>query len=350
MNYTDDRSLRPRTLVELIDQAWRIYRSNLVRFLLLFGVVTLPATIISVFGSMKALDALRASTFDNTTVVSASATGFSSAFNIGALFSALGTFVGIALAVRLIQFVLSTVLVGALVTYITSENILGRQPTVGDAFLAVRERFVPLTLGMISFYVIYAGIAILLALTLFLCGLAGGVLIYAYVAMAMLLSPVLVLERTSIIDGLGRAWALGKARVWPLTMLFAFVTIVTLIESQITGILSRALFPHASSLSASAFIFQIITLTIFGLLIAPLWSISVTVIYYDARVREEGLATLIEASENIRTRPADLPSPNPAGRFLTSSDVVNIGIMCAGTFAVALLLIAVQLLTGGSTR
>jgi hypothetical protein len=79
--------------------------------------------------------------------------------------------------------------------------------------------------------------------------------------------------------------------------------------------------------------FQIVA----GLFTAPIFPIAQTLLYYDSRIRLEGLDIAFQSLEKSEPRPSDVPSPAPSGGFLNGRDVANLVILSVGTIVLTLL-------------
>ncbi|MCC7449925.1 MAG: hypothetical protein IT324_21070 [Anaerolineae bacterium] len=218
---------------------------------------------------------------------------------------------------------------------------MGRRATIGEAFKAVRSRLVGVGLGLVVFYIIIGGAFLVLAFTLFVCGLGIGVLAYLGVTLYAFLTPVLILERTSIMDGLGRAWMLGKARVWPVAgLMFVIILISGVLNLALTLTIQLITQGNVASVSFGASqALEIVLQSIISIFLAPVLPVALTLMYYDTRVRVEGLDIALQAVGKSDPRPADVLSP-PAHGFLTGRDYGNVGIMCGAIFSLIVLYFA----------
>ncbi len=334
MNTPSDSALRPRTINELIAQTRRIYRAHFIQVIGLVALITIPVTILnSVIGTWLQAQLL-ANGPDVTTL-----TGRADAAMLASLSASIVPIVeaaGLSLLIGLVGALLRAVLVDSTLTYLASESEFGRQASLGEAFAAVRGRLTVLATGLFLFYVLLTGMLIVLALILFACGLGLGLLAYVYVVLGSLLTPVLVLERTSPLDALRRAWKLGKTRIWALVALIIGIALLSFLMSLIVGGLEGALIPESAANSTAAQVIDIVLQAGIAIVLAPILPIGVTLVYYDARLRNENLTQLLTAADKRDARPADIVSPELV-KFMTNDDYLNLGLIVAGTFVLVLI-------------
>ncbi len=163
-------------------------------------------------------------------------------------------------------------------TRIIADSYLGRPSTVAEALAWV----VP-SIGKLISLTVMISIAVLLGFFLLL--VPGAML-----ASALAVAPsALVVEGLSATDAMNRSWNLTKGHRWKVfwTMVVAVVLIyvVMLSASVIGGFLASAL--GANPLIALVLAGAIAALL--SLLVYPFMYAAVTVLYYDLRVRKEGL-------------------------------------------------------------
>ena len=256
-------------------------------------------------------------------------------------------------AVGAILQLIRLLLVDTTLVYITSEKILGRQPTFRQGFQAVRARWGTVAFGQIAFYALLIGLTIALSFTLFLCGLGIGLLVYVGLVLGPLLTPVLVLERDNAFRGINHAWGLGKGRFWALVALTAMALLLSGVAVLVTGAINTALsnlFMVSDTLTGSTPTLSLVALMIGGLvsgvgtsLIAPFSLIGYTVLYYDARVRLEGFGEALTALHDPEARPADIQPPTGLTLgALKGSDFVNILLTMVATIVVVLIYSAIS--------
>jgi len=179
---------------------------------------------------------------------------------------------------------------------VASDAVLGRPPSIGGAIGTGARKLVPLLLN----YVV-----LLLAIGVGLVLLVVPGLLVAIMGFAI--APVIVIENRSY--GLGRSRALAKG-AW------GKIAILTLLSAIIVSLPSIAVFGFAgvfSSATADALlgsaptstpIWVDLTAMLLTCFTAPFSNSVLTLLYYDQRVRKEGLGIELQAASIGRAIPA----------------------------------------------
>jgi hypothetical protein len=230
--------------------------------------------------------------------------------------------------------VVQTVLINAPLTYLASERYLGRTITIAQAYRATAGRLILVTVALILFYIMISILtAVVVFLTAFLIGIIlYGALIYIAIAMYAFLLPIMVLERVGIFLAFGRTWMLGRIRFWPLFWLtIASLTIVLFTTLGLTW-LSATLISSTSTSNSFVFtqVIETVIRALIGIFINPVLPIAFTLMYYDTRIRTEGLDIVLHSLDKPDPRPSDVVSP-PPGEFLGRHDWRNIGLVTVVT-------------------
>src|SRR5258708_6308348 len=218
MQSAQGRILRPHTVLELLDHTFRIYRDSFTKFVAPVAAVTVPITVITLVSSYALTNNLSAAQ-----TVSRSAAELNQVIN-GTFRSSL-LLLGVVLVLQFIQVVIVT----SVLTYLASERHLGRSVTIGEAFTAAKSRFLSVGVGLLLFAILMGALFFGLSFVFYCFGLAIPVLIWLAVSIYAFLIPVLTLERTGITEGMNRAWALAKARFWPIFLFFAAVVFISVL-------------------------------------------------------------------------------------------------------------------------
>ena len=230
-------ALRPRSPSEIVDAAFQIMRAHFAQFVMCSAIGYLPWLVIDI---VRASDPSRALAID----------------------------IGMNLLL-LMGFWLVFALMGAVLTVCASQAYLGEPVNVGVAvrqalprwplvLIAAALRFVMVIVGLFLFFV--------------------GALYPASRFFAV--TPALVLEGVGLGTAFSRASTLSKGRKWHiiLTMGLAFIIYLVLafgivLSTQLIGSL----------------VVQVIVMAIFTIVGYPVVAIAGTVLYYDLRIRSEGL-------------------------------------------------------------
>jgi hypothetical protein len=302
------------SLPEVLSRALRIYGENLATLVLPVAVVMLPLTVISLLISTWFVE--------RYVVLMEMMNNASSEIDLTNIASnmtdALLNYGAVTVVVSLIQ----TVLVNGFVTYLASESYFGRRATLGETLRATLARLNNLIIGLMLIFAGLTTLTIVLSLIFFACGLGVPLLVYLALPLLAIYPAVSVLERTEIRLGLRRAWSLGRARFWQLFGLTAMLTI----GARVFSLLLSMLLGTSQTVTAGDVLIQMGIDIVF----APLTPIAYTLVYYDARVRLEGLDEKLKSSEGAR--PSDLESPQPAEAIFSNKDVGSIFLLLVVLF------------------
>lgn len=270
--------IRPMNFGELLDAALTIYRRHFGLFLkLAIATLSLPVCLAVYFGA-RLLESLNPQ-----------------APNVSAL---------LALVPVGILYYLAALVLTAGTVRVISESYLGRSPALGDALALGLSKLgslvgVGLGKGAILVLTVVAASVLtgLLAATLpkggfAAAGLVAGVGVVGamwFVAFVLcgysLTTPVVVLEPLrSAFDAFGRSWELtrgSKVKVLLLTVVTLLITntIPSLVFRGLGAAFTRAVPPLGIALTAVSYIVP--------LLLTPVFSAVITLMYYDFRVRRE---------------------------------------------------------------
>jgi hypothetical protein len=323
MTMQDNHPLRPYTFLELLDRTFRLYREGFVKYLVVAVLVIVP---LGLFSQMMTQSA-------NSSQIRALTVSSSRAAQASNVNQALFNFYLILLVIYTVSYFVNGLLLNSIVTVITSEKHFGHDISLREAFSIVRSRWLTLGGGLLRVYGLILMISVGLTFALCLLGFGVGVVIYLSMASYAFLVPVLVLERTSARDGVGRAWELGKSRFWSIFRMYLIMSGASFLWSVLLLLVLRNLMTTGSALGISQPV-QIVLEIFVEILFAPLLPIAFTLMYYDARVRVEGLDIVFGAINKPDTRPADVASPQPFGWSLVSQDYVNMGILSVATMVI----------------
>ncbi len=329
-------ALRPLKLGGVLDQAIRLYRRNFVEFI---GIVAIPYIPLIVLQTVSA--ALSSSSVQDIGRMSSPAELFSSpSYWLGMA----GTLMGALLQILLIQGLATAALTRAVAdSYIgRPTGILSSYRRLGGA--AIRLIGALLWLGLIS-------IGVFVWLIIPCVGWISGPGLFVFITWVVLplVAPIVVLENRGAIASVRRAWDLSRTRFWWLVgfavILYIFAAIVisgpsVLISSALRFLTVSGSGPLDQQLVLTT-VAQTLVQMITGLLYLPLQLCAITVVYFDLRVRSEGLDLAILAAPAAETSPVEAVSVAPSGAqtpLLTGTDVGNLVLFTIG-FAAAYALI-----------
>jgi hypothetical protein len=315
--------LRPRSVVEILDQAFRLYRKHFLTFLAITAVIFVPvnalvqAATVALQGTTNEL-ATGSSSFSSTP----SNEQFITVFILAGLLIILGVVGG------LLQYLSQGALTAAV-----ADSYLERPVSFSGAYRTMSQHIGPL-LGAIGLQVLIAiGIFAPIALIAFLAVLAAGnsgsdsgatagiclafclivpaFALYAYVSVRLSVAvPAIMVESLGPRQGLRRSWGLILNSWWRTAGLLFLLGIFNYIISVgpaalITGIaviVTKSLDPVViNSISGAVAVLA-------AMFYIPLQLITMTLYYFDLRVRKEGFD--LETAMQQRYWPQQ---PLPAG-------------------------------------
>jgi hypothetical protein len=252
--------LRPLSAGDIVDEAIGLYRRNFRLFLSIGAVVLVPAGVIQLVLALLAGDA------------------------------ALGIFTISSLSWWVLSVLVSFVSYVAVISTMAlaaSERWMDRPITVGEAFRRVSER-----LGSLVGLVLLYG-AILLGLSVTIVGIPFAI----YLFVAWLLSvQVLLVERTGIRSALGRSRELVAGHWWRvvgiailLAIIQAIISAFFTLPATVFGFGSVFSDPASSDISPLVIALDSIGTTAGQIVVGPIAYCAYILLYYDLRVRKEGL-------------------------------------------------------------
>lgn len=278
--------LKPMGIGELLDHTFTLFRRAWKPLLLLGLISIIPSFLITALlntlvtvnkGSLlqNLLEtAVREAQFGNpTTIISA---------------------VAIYLLLFVVLLFLSPLWVGSFISA-AHQVVLGETPTLGSAFRAATSRYWALLgtnillglLYLVAFPIlVIGGLVILSPITLI-----GGYL--ALTTFFAFCNQVIIIER---VDGgpaaMKRSWGLVKTRFWPILGTKLLFMIMLMVVGGILGLFLQTPAQLLQTLvlqNEIGALLMSITQNLPQIFAAPLSALALTMIYYDARIRAEGL-------------------------------------------------------------
>ena len=336
--------IRPLTLGELLDQAIRLYRRNFAAFIGIIAIPYIPLTLLqtalSYFSTSSAASVLQnpGAASNPFTLPSGSWLGLLGMIGVGFL-----------------HFILVNGIATAAFTRAVADNYTGQPVDILGSYRKLGSSWARLV-----------GAVLLLMLVTFLCVIwlivpclgwftAPGLLFFLGLVVGPLVAPVVVLERHGIAASLRRAWDLGRSRFWWLVgfalILFLLGQLIVTGPVYIINAILRALLLDAANVQDRLIwstVIQTLVQMIGGLLYLPLQLAAMTLVYFDLRVRSEGLDLALQAAADsgAETNIVALAETSPASTsdILTGADAGNFVLISLG--AVALYFLAIFLLFG----
>ena len=268
--------LRPRSVTEIVDETFRLYRSNFLHFVAVSAVIQVPLGILwSVYTGLMQHGTLTGS--PGFTPV-----GIGVGFFVLWLFSVIG-------------YQLCT---GALLKSV-SESYLGGEISVGTAYDFVLPRLFRL--------VVNALLVLLIVVAGFLLLIVPGIIFTLWFC---IVAHAIVLEDEGVLGALGRSKRLVSGNLRRAAGLLLLVGILGWVISAIFqmagGQIARLL--AADLVIVRLTISQAVRL-VGGVLVVPIQAAALVLFYYDLRMRKEGFdLELLAERMGAGAQPADLPS------------------------------------------
>jgi hypothetical protein len=299
--------LRPLRIGQTLDQAVRLYRRNFLKFIGIFAVVQAPVLLLTIIVSAQTPTTM----LDYLRQASAATTGPDEKFWSSYLVSML-----LAILLGGISFLLVRVIGAAALTCAITADLTGQPVDILEAYNTSSKDWLRL-LGTVVALGLASLVAVLWMVLVPCVGWITGPSILAFLGLVIspLATPVVLLEKKGSRAAIRRAWDLARRRFWPLigfTLLLVIFSyfLVTGPTSLIRVILSTLLDPNkdlATQTITNSIIESIVSLFL-SLLYNPLQLTAFTLMYFDLRVRNEGLDLMLQArqvSSEISQVPAD---------------------------------------------
>lgn len=230
-------TFRPRSSSELVDAAFQILRAHYAQFVMCSALAYLPWLAVQ--------------------LIVMSDPGVADIGSVASVVVAMGI------------FWLTFAVMSAVIIVCASQAYLGDPVDVGSAVRTVLPRLAGVLGGALVRY-----LCILVGALLFLVGAA-----YAAVRL-FAVTPAIVLEREGVPGALSRSTRLSRGRAWHIFKTLGLVTLIYWVLA--IGVVL------AGSLLGSE-LAQVVLPSIFTVLVYPVIAITEALVYYDARIRGEGL-------------------------------------------------------------
>lgn len=276
-----ERQFAPMTVGQILDQTFRLYKRNFLRFVAIVAVVQVPLALISMLLLVPV--ATRAGFQQQQAGVTGAYESlvpgdYGEASEIGndADVPFVSIFLG-AVVAGLAWWLAATLSNAALIKSV-SESYLGGDATVGEAYRFVWPKL---------WRLVWAGILVGLIVSIgFLLLIVPGVILAIYFALT---TQAIVVEDVSAKGGMSRSKALASGNRGKVCGLLVLVGIIGALIGGIIGAAGEALgfLVSAQSAMTSMVISQSFSL-IGQVLVAPIGAAAMILLYYDLRIRKEG--------------------------------------------------------------
>jgi hypothetical protein len=323
--------LRPMSIGDMFDAAFRLYRAHFLTFVGVVGLVQVPMAIVQyllefVVGRAAMLDVLRFSSSPPTIRPG------QNPFDVIPLNSMI-TFYAITFGVAIFQgLIVQSLITGALANAI-SRSYLGRPIGIVEAYQFGWRRYIALIVSSIVLLLIGAAVIALLAgcwvggifvLARNIRGASAAAFATLFAALAIILMIILlvpvvlfffirfilttqaiVLEGRGPLAGMGRSWRLIGSSFWRALLIFVLVIVLSYLISALPSILlvfGLNLFSGGAAGDSALIRNQVLGQLVgqIGLIVGlPLLFSIYTLLYYDLRVRKEGYDLELMAQQAV---------------------------------------------------
>jgi hypothetical protein len=267
-------------LSELLDELFRLYRRH---FSLIVGVALLVALPGLIWTLVAGVYRLNSTSYTNLFT----ATGTSTvAFNSQEFSNLLGTLLLGALG----GLILLPFSLGAVYRAVT-DVALGRPATIAVVLRETLARYWPL-LGLVGLFFVFGVVWVIAELIGFLLLILPGLAVFCaavyFLVRWSLTVAAMMAEDIGPIRGLGRSWNLVKGQWW---RTFGILVVVAILQTIISSALSILFQLIATIFSTGDFQAALVSVgsTLLSALVSPITTIAVVLLYFDLRVRKEGL-------------------------------------------------------------
>lgn len=313
--------LRPMTLSDILDQAFRLYRNNFLVLLGIVAVLQVPMLLLQLALTVGLGQRFTGDLFQLMQQLprfDPQQDSFT-----GLRLGGIALFIVVSVVLAIVQaLVVQQVVQGAL-TSAVADRYLDRPISIGIAYRAMLPHLgallgAALLLGIIGFVAVAVvggvfGGAVILMVSLAGNGGSGGsaaltaillfvVLLFVFVALIIGLSAVLVrflfftqaavVENQGAVGALRRSWQLVRGSYWRvlgITLLIGLLSyILATLPAGIFGFLLQLIFADPINDFAIRQSLSVTVTSIAQMLVLPLQFIAFTLLYYDLRVRKEG--------------------------------------------------------------
>lgn len=345
--------LRPLGIGELLDQAIRLYRRNFLNFIGIIAVVQIPIGLLQFLVSLL--------TVQNIPVLAVG-----QRLPPGAVFpptllaGQAGTFF-----IAIVSFILVQGVGTAAMTRAVADNYLGTPTGFADAYRRIGRSWLPLigSLFLAGLFAIALSIWFLVPCVGWATGL--GILAYYSAVVVPLVAPIVVLEHKSGYRAVRRGWDLTRRRFWAVLGFVALMFLFNLIVVAGPNLLITAIFQglvlgairsgnSPAHLLAAQLIVQSLLTLIANLLYVPLQLVGITLLYFDLRVRTEGLDLAMLSQDAPASAAAPAPDavltnqapPAESGGLITGRELGNFFVLSLGFGAIYAVIVGGIVLLG----
>lgn len=291
--YASGSGLRPRGVGELLDGAFTLYRRNFLLLVAIAAVVQVPFALLSLIGFELANIGGRLTSLQTLSRELANQGNTLTPEQTSQLANSVGAAVAYFAALFIVQFFIVTRLSQAAITSAVSARYLDQPTSVGASYRAALSRWRALIAMVLWLMLIIVGP---FALSVLLAFLVGPLVIIALIVMAIFVFIILlrttvapqaiVLERKRGWPGIRRSFELTNGSSWRIFGILLLLGIIQAIAGAALSLPLNALI-SAADFGTQQVVGQVAQAFV-SVFITPIGLVTLTLLYYDLRIRREG--------------------------------------------------------------
>jgi len=270
--------MRPLEVGDVLDETFRMYRRHFLLFAGISVILAIPSA--AIFGVF----------FASFVAALQQTSGPSDLSFVTPLLTALGA--GLIVNLLILPFTMGAVM------YAACESALGRPVTAGGVLMGVLRRY----FGLLGYWVLFAVTGYL---ALLLCVAPIALWIWIFV-MWIAVTPAMFVENIGLGQAMGRSRRLVEGRWWRTFLMLFLISIIWYVVGIALGAFVQ-LAQFLLQLVVSPFIatgISLATSELVSALVNPILQIAIVLIYFDLRVRKEGLDLFQMAHRLAAPQPA----------------------------------------------
>ncbi len=257
-------ALKPLTVLEILDAAFRLYRQNFGTFLGIMAVAYVPFFVVIMATSSIVVGG-------GQELITVREPGAPPEINPAAL----GALVVLALGGLLLAFIALPVATGAL-TRAVGDRYLDQPTSIGRSYGRI--------MGIIFGYLGAIILSSLVQVLGIMCCIVPGMFFFTWF---ILTAPVCVLEGVGGTKAMGRSYELSRGHRWRILGLGCLAFLVTQMLGGSTNAFGHFVLPLLVENLMIRFLIQQAIDNVLSLLLAPYWGVAWVLLYYDLRIRKE---------------------------------------------------------------
>jgi hypothetical protein len=289
MTATSLPELRPLSVGQLFDRAFRLYRNNFGLFLGIIAITQIPLAIFQIATS------------------SFFVADFPTAFDpVNPDFGAMGSWFLVIMLLVIVSSIASTIGTAAL-TRAVADNYLGKSVTILGSFAKIGRSWWTLLGTLFLAGLVIGALFIPLFLVALIPCLGGIIFFIGLIALAVsanaglaIIPAIVILEKKRPLKSIERAWAMAKLRFWWVVGYTFLLGLLSFVIVQGPGEIVSLIF-NFGSVSIDPLVATIIQQTLILLLstiFLPIRHTAITLMYFDLRIRFEGFDLMLLAADD----------------------------------------------------